>query len=280
MPSPCLSRATPLLLPRTSLDPRGDEEDVRFNDGRMSFFCFDAGRISSRSTGTPRETRNRRRVRERIQSGGARGGGATSCDQRDAERGLIKTEESLGSTCGVGMLSISGGYKVLIKSSVALSISSWPRSSKSGTGCQELAVASCVGVLKDSRMRDSCIVASRASVVPLPVPVLVAQNRRHQSRQSHRHPHRLLQSRQSHHQSHRHCLLRLLPYVVLRRHYLLLFADPRHYLRWWHLDPEAPRPRRCLVISPPSETTLFAFSLGFGVSATLYLVLLVQSGHR
>ena len=47
-------------------------------EGRTSFFCFEAGRISSRSTGTPRETRKRRRMRERFQSGGWRGGGATS----------------------------------------------------------------------------------------------------------------------------------------------------------------------------------------------------------
>lgn len=49
----------------------------------MSFFCLDAGRISSRSTGTPRETRKRRRMRERTQLGGCNGGGATSCDQRE-----------------------------------------------------------------------------------------------------------------------------------------------------------------------------------------------------
>lgn len=33
-------------------------------DGRMSFFCLDAGKISSRSTGTPRETRKSRRMRD------------------------------------------------------------------------------------------------------------------------------------------------------------------------------------------------------------------------
>lgn len=48
-------------------------------DGRISFFCLLAGNISSRSTGTPRETRKRRRIRERSQFGGARGGGAISC---------------------------------------------------------------------------------------------------------------------------------------------------------------------------------------------------------
>lgn len=47
-------------------------------DGRISFFCFEAGRISSRSTGTPRETRKSRRIRDLTQFGGWRGGGATS----------------------------------------------------------------------------------------------------------------------------------------------------------------------------------------------------------
>ena len=66
-------------------------EETRWrSEGRTSFFCLDAGRISSRSTGTPRETRKRRRMRERIQSGGWRGGGATSWDQREAERGVRK----------------------------------------------------------------------------------------------------------------------------------------------------------------------------------------------
>lgn len=60
--------------------------------GSTSFFCFLRGsRISSRSTGTPRLTRNRRRIRLRIQSGGCSGGGATSCCQSDAERGVRKT---------------------------------------------------------------------------------------------------------------------------------------------------------------------------------------------
>lgn len=47
-------------------------------EGRTSFFCLEAGRISSRSTGTPRDTRKRRRMRERFQSGGWSGGEATS----------------------------------------------------------------------------------------------------------------------------------------------------------------------------------------------------------
>jgi hypothetical protein len=47
-----------------------EEEVWRCMDGRISFFCVDFGRISSKSTGTPRETRKARRMRERIQSGG------------------------------------------------------------------------------------------------------------------------------------------------------------------------------------------------------------------
>ena len=66
-----------------------DDERV---EGRMSFFCFEAGRISSRSTGTPSETRKSRRMRERTQLGGCRGGGATSCDQRDELRSVRKIE--------------------------------------------------------------------------------------------------------------------------------------------------------------------------------------------
>jgi len=68
---------------------RGEPEaGFKFIEGRMSFFCLEAGRISSRSTGTPRETRKSRRIRERIQFGGWSGGGATSWDQREALRGV------------------------------------------------------------------------------------------------------------------------------------------------------------------------------------------------
>jgi hypothetical protein len=62
---------------------RGDLSPGMWMEGRMSFFCLEAGRISSRSTGTPRETRKRRRMRERTQSGGCSGGGATSCVHND-----------------------------------------------------------------------------------------------------------------------------------------------------------------------------------------------------
>ena len=64
----------------------------------MSFFCFEAGRISSRSTGTPSETKNSRRMRERTQFGGCRGGGATSCDHSDRLRSVRK----IGWFSGVG----------------------------------------------------------------------------------------------------------------------------------------------------------------------------------
>jgi hypothetical protein len=52
--------------------------------------------------GTPSETRKRRRMRERIQSGGWRGGGATSCDQSEAERGDWKTGFSFAERGGKG----------------------------------------------------------------------------------------------------------------------------------------------------------------------------------
>ena len=55
-------------------------------EGRMSRFCLLGGRISSRSTGTPRETRKRRRMRLRVQLGGCMGGGETSCCHSERER--------------------------------------------------------------------------------------------------------------------------------------------------------------------------------------------------
>ena len=48
----------------------GGRDEGEGVNGRMSFFCLEAGRISSRSTGTPRETRKRRRMRDRTQFGG------------------------------------------------------------------------------------------------------------------------------------------------------------------------------------------------------------------
>ena len=68
----------------------------------MSFFCFEAGRISSRSTGTPSETRKRRRMRDRTQFGGCKGGGATSCDHRERLRSVRKIEFRLDGGSGAG----------------------------------------------------------------------------------------------------------------------------------------------------------------------------------
>ena len=55
-------------------------------EGKISRFCLLGGRISSRSTGTPRLTRKSRRIRDRVQLGGCIGGGETSCCQRLRER--------------------------------------------------------------------------------------------------------------------------------------------------------------------------------------------------
>ena len=53
------------------LCPLEERESLRrCTEGSMSFFCFDAGRISSRSTGTPKDTRKSRRILERTQFGG------------------------------------------------------------------------------------------------------------------------------------------------------------------------------------------------------------------
>ena len=54
-----------------SVDVRSEPfEETLCNDGRTNFFCFEAGRISSRSTGTPKETRKSRLMLDLIQSGG------------------------------------------------------------------------------------------------------------------------------------------------------------------------------------------------------------------
>jgi hypothetical protein len=97
----------PLLRP--SDDGRGERSPAMCMEGRMSFFCFDAGRISSRSTGTPSETRNSRRMRERTQSGGWSGGGATSCVHNEwllSERKIDRV--SSGFVDMVGMLVCEG----------------------------------------------------------------------------------------------------------------------------------------------------------------------------
>lgn len=101
---------------RESVELRGEpeEEGLRCKEGKMSFFCLDAGRISSRSTGTPRETRKRRRIRERIQSGGWRGGGAASCDQREALRGVRKMGLSVETGGRTEVSIVSGGNRVFM----------------------------------------------------------------------------------------------------------------------------------------------------------------------
>lgn len=70
-------------------------------------------------------------MRERIQSGGARGGGATSCDQRDADL-AVKNTESLERGGNVGRSSSSGGYRVARKGSKADTTASGSSPSKSG----------------------------------------------------------------------------------------------------------------------------------------------------
>lgn len=126
--SPCRSRDTE----RESLEFLGDADEGTLSEGSTSFFCFEAGRISSRSTGTPRETRKRRRVLERIQSGGASGGGATSCDQSEAERGVVKDVLSLGSGGNCGTSSSSAGKRLARCGSVVDMMSSYVNPSKSG----------------------------------------------------------------------------------------------------------------------------------------------------
>lgn len=58
----------------------------RLMSGRTSFFCFDGGRISSRSTGTPRLMRKSRLMRDCVQLGVWSGGGVMSCFHSERER--------------------------------------------------------------------------------------------------------------------------------------------------------------------------------------------------
>jgi hypothetical protein len=88
---------------RPSDEGRGDFSPGMWIDGKMSFFCFEAGRISSRSTGTPRETRKRRRIRERTQSGGCNGGGATSCVHNDLLRSVRNIERASSADAILGI---------------------------------------------------------------------------------------------------------------------------------------------------------------------------------
>lgn len=86
----------------------------RLMEGRTSFFCLEAGRISSRSTGTPRDTRKSRRMRDLTQFCGWRGGGATSWDHRERERSVLKiaAESGIGSTGGRESRSCDAGNRL------------------------------------------------------------------------------------------------------------------------------------------------------------------------
>jgi hypothetical protein len=111
-------------------------------DGKISFFCFDAGKISSKSTGTPKETRNRRRIRDLTQFGGCNGGGATNCDHRESERSLLKmaVESGMGSRAGREEISCVSGKRVSRESLVADNMSDKEvielKSNNGGCSCQ------------------------------------------------------------------------------------------------------------------------------------------------
>lgn len=88
---------------------RGDAVEERLMLGRTRRFCFEGGKISSRSTGTPRETRNSRRIRLRVQFGGAMGGGCRSCCHSDRERSERNAEPGVSDgVFGSGTVSESG----------------------------------------------------------------------------------------------------------------------------------------------------------------------------
>lgn len=74
-------------------------------------------------------------MRERIQSGGASGGGATSCDQREADLGVRKTDDSLERGGKGWKSSASGGKRLARYSSVVEMTLSGSSPSKSGIGC-------------------------------------------------------------------------------------------------------------------------------------------------
>lgn len=84
------------------------EAGFRVMLGRTRRFCLEGGRISSRSMGTPRETRKRRRMRERVQLGGWRGGGETSWCQRERERGERKGAGGVFEVEGGGLEGVLG----------------------------------------------------------------------------------------------------------------------------------------------------------------------------
>lgn len=79
---PCCNPASASIV-AVSARRDGERSLSASSDGNTSFFCLLAGKISSRSTGTPRETRNSRRMGDNTQFGGWSGGGATSCAHKD-----------------------------------------------------------------------------------------------------------------------------------------------------------------------------------------------------
>lgn len=85
-----------------AVEARGD---VRLMFGNTRRFCLEGGKISSRSTGTPKDTRNNRRILLRVQFGGCIGGGDTSCCQSESERSERKGELFVMSSGG----SVDGG---------------------------------------------------------------------------------------------------------------------------------------------------------------------------
>jgi len=109
---PCNANSDTLALCRAATGSNGGASGAGFPEsegaavsglvlGRTSFFFFpEAGRISSRFTGMPSETRKSRRIRERFQSGGFSGPGAASWFHCDIARSLssrsVGTEGSGG----------------------------------------------------------------------------------------------------------------------------------------------------------------------------------------
>lgn len=116
-------------------------EDARFMFGSTSLFCFDGGNISSRSTGTPRDTRKSLRIRLLVQFGGCMGGGETSCchnesdlSDKNADGGCISISDA-----GFVIVVSSGKMEVKYASTVFRRVSS---EEKSSSGCRRSAFVS------------------------------------------------------------------------------------------------------------------------------------------
>ena len=116
-------------------DGTGEDSDGVY--GRISFFCFDFGRISSKSTGTPSDTRKSRRIRERTQFGGCKGGGAISCCQSESERFVKKVEFVFdsGGSGSRGCEVVAGNNVAMCGAVISRIDSRLPRDEKSSTGC-------------------------------------------------------------------------------------------------------------------------------------------------